>query len=110
MKLSEMEARGSKTLVGGEPVKQPGWLMWTLMKGFRLVALTVMWAALGMGVGLFCGILGLMIAGAIMHHMPVMSMAYRKISIPAAIVSGSCAFVWNLARTVQVAARRHKGR
>jgi hypothetical protein len=109
VKLSEMEARGSKTLVSGEPVKQPGWLAWTLIKAFRLVGLTVMWAGLGMGAGLFCGIVGLMIGSALSHRVLEMSVAYRSISIPVAILTGSSAFVWNLARTVQAAWRRRKG-
>ena len=29
MKVSEMEARGTKTLVAGEPRKEPSWLVWT---------------------------------------------------------------------------------
>src|ERR1700694_1974778 len=55
VKVGEMEARGSKTLVDGEPRKEPSWLLWTLMKGFRVVLLTMLWTGLGMGVGLFCG-------------------------------------------------------
>jgi hypothetical protein len=104
-----MEARGSKTLVASEPMKQPSWLVWTLMKGIRLVMLTLLWTGLGMGAGLFCGIAGLMIAGAVTHRIPEMSMAYRNISIPVAIFSGSCAFLWNLVRTIQAAWRRGKG-
>lgn len=106
MKLSEMEARGSKTLVDGQPMKQPNWLVWTLMKTFRLVLLTVLWTGVGMGAGLFCGILGVVIASAFMHRTPDMSQAYRNISIPVAILSGSCAFLWNLVRTLQAAQRR----
>jgi len=109
VKVSEMEARGSKTLVASEPMKQPSWLVWTLMKGIRLVMLTLLWAGLGMGAGLFCGIVGLVIASAVMHRTPDMSMAYREISIPVAILSGSCAFLWNLGRTFQAAGRRRKG-
>jgi len=106
VKVSEMEARGTKTLVAGEPMKQPNWLVWTLMKGFRLAVLTLLWTGLGMGAGLFCGIVGLLIASAVMHRTPDMSTAYRSISIPVACVSGSCAFLWNLMRTVQAARKR----
>ena len=108
MKLSEMEARGSKTLANGEPMKEPSWLVWTLMKGLRLIFLTVLWAAVGMGVGLFCGIIGLLAQGALHHQTPDMSLAYRSVSIPVAIFSGSCAFALNLVRTLQAAAQRHK--
>jgi hypothetical protein len=108
VKLSEMEARGSKTLVGGEPMKEPSWPVWTLMKGFRLILLTVLWTAVGMGAGLFCGILGVLVLGAVHHQTPDMSMAYRSVSIPVAILSGSCAFGLNLVRTLQAAVKRRK--
>jgi hypothetical protein len=105
-----MEARGTKTLVGGKPVKEPGWPVWLLMKGFRLVLLTVLWSGLGMGVGLFCGIVGVVAWGAIQHQTPEMDLAYRHVSIPIALCSGSCAFLWNLMRTVQAGVKRRKGR
>ena len=109
MKVSEMEARGSKTLVAGEPKKEPGWLIWSVMKGIRLVLLTLLWAGLGMGAGLFCGIVGLVIGSAVMHRAPDMTEAYRHFSIPVALATGSSAFLWNLARTLQAAWRRWKG-
>jgi hypothetical protein len=104
-----MEARGSKTLVASEPMRRPNWAVWTLMKGFRILLLTLLWSGLGMGVGLFCGIFGLMLAGAILHRPPQMALAYRAISIPLAILAGSGALLWNLMRTIQAAARRRKG-
>jgi hypothetical protein len=103
-----MEARGSKTLVASEPVAQPSWLVWSLMKGFRMLLLTVLWTGLGMGVGLFCGILGVIVGSAILHRTPEMDMAYRNISIPVAICTGSGALLWNLVRTIQAAAQRRK--
>jgi hypothetical protein len=109
VKLSEMEARGTKTLVAGEPMKQPSWLVWTLMKGGRLVLLTILWSGLGMGAGLFAGIVGLVIASALTHRAPDMSLAYREIAVRVALVSGSCAFLWNLLRILQAAGRRRKG-
>jgi hypothetical protein len=108
VKVSEMEARGSKTLVPSEPMKYPSWLIWTLMKMFRVVLLSVLWAGLGMGVGLFFGIVGLVAVSAMQHKTPDMSMAYRNISIPVAICSGCCAFLWNLGRTIQAAGERRR--
>ena len=110
MKVSEMEARGSKTLVGGEPMREPSWLVWTLMKGSRVVVLTVLWTGLGMGVGLLCGIVGLAAMSAFTGRTPDMSLAYRYISIPVAICSGGCALLWNLVRAVQAAGARSKAR
>ena len=104
-----MDSRESKTLLSSEPMRQPSWLVWTLMKGFRLILLTVLWSGVGMGAGLFGGILVLMTVGMIHHHLPPMDLAYRRAAVPAAILVGSCAFVWNLMRTVQAAARRGRG-
>ncbi len=103
-----MEARGSKTLVAGDPVKQASWPVWTLMKVFRIVLLTIMWGGLGMGVGLFSGILVLLVRSLIVHTTTDMSLAYRYVSIPLAITTGSCAFLWNLVRTVQAVGKRRK--
>ena len=108
MKLSEMEARGSKTLIASEPMREPSWLVWTLMKGFRTVTLTVLWAGVGMGVGLFCGILGVMLMSLVQQRAVDMSLAYRYVAIPIAIGSGSCAFVWNLYRAAQDGTERRR--
>ena len=109
LKASEMAARGSKTLVASEPMRRPSWGVWTLMKGFRMVLLTVLWSGLGMGAGLFCGILGVVVASALLHRNLEMEMAYRYVALPVAVCSGSCALLWNLMRTVQAAAQRRKG-
>ena len=108
LKPSEMEARGSKTLVASEPMRRPSWAVWTLMQGLRIVLLTVLWTGLGMGAGLFGGILGLMVAAAVHHQVPEMQLAYRHFSIPVAICAGGGALLWNLVRTAQAAAERMK--
>ncbi len=111
VKVSEMEARGSKTLIASQPMREPSWLVWTLMKGSRVIVLTVLWTSLGMGAGLLCGIVALAAASVFTHRAPDMSMAYRDISIPVAICCGSCALVWNLVRAVQAAgAKRRAGK
>jgi hypothetical protein len=107
---NDMEARGSKTLLAGEPMREPSWLVWTLMKASRVVVLTVLWTGLGMGVGLLCGIIGLAAVSAFTGRTPDMSMAYRTISIPVAICSGGCALLWNLLRAVQAADAKRKAR
>ena len=106
--VSEMEARGSKTLLAGEAMREPSWLVWTLMKCSRVIVLTVLWAGLGMGVGLFCGIIGVAAWSAITQRTPDMSMAYRNVAIPVAICSGSCAFLWSLLRMIQAAEMKRK--
>jgi ABC-type sugar transport system permease subunit len=105
-----MEARGSKTLVAAEPMRRPSWLVWTLMKTFRTVMLTVLWSGLGMGAGLFCGIVGLLVAATIQHKRPEMDLAYRLVAIPVAICAGSCALLWNLVRAAQEAVERLKSK
>ena len=103
---SENDDRQSKTLLPGKPVTEPTWLVWTLMKTGRVVGFAVLWTGLGMGVGLFCGIIGVVAASALAHHAPVMSMAYRRVAFPVAITSGASAFLWNLFRVIQSAQER----
>ena len=104
-----MDSRGSKTLLPSQPRQHPSWPVWMLMKSFRLLVLTALWSGVGMGAGLFGGILVLMSIGVLHHRMPQMDLAYRRVAIPAAIVTGICAFIWNLARTVQAALRKGRG-
>ena len=106
IKLSEMEARGSKSLVGGKPMQEPSWLIWTLMKLTRLLWLTAMWAGLGMGAGLFFGILWVVLRSAITHTPAELSLSYRSAGIPMAILLGGCALLWNTVRTVQAAKQK----
>ncbi len=108
--ISEMEARGSKTLVATEPRTEPSWLVWTVMKGFRVVALTVLWAGVGMGVGLFCGIIGVLLLSVVQHRALDLSLAYRNIATPVAVFSGGCAFLWNAFRMMQETVRRIRAR
>ncbi len=110
MKVSEMEARGSKTLVASEPMRQPSWLVWSLMKASRVVMLTVLWSGLGMGFGLLGGIILVLAHSVIAHAAPDMTVAYRQISIPVALCSGGGAFIWNVMRVLQAAVRRRRGR
>jgi hypothetical protein len=109
VKAGEMEPHESKTLLPGEPMKQPSWPVWSLMKGFRVLALTVLWAALGMGVGLFGGIVGVVAWSAMTHRAAEMDLAYRNIALPLAICTGTCAFIWNLLRVVQAGVRKRRG-
>jgi ABC-type amino acid transport system permease subunit len=67
------------------------------MATYRTVLLTILFTGLGMAFGLFCGI----IITALRHH--PMNEAYRVISIPVAVTSGTCAFVFNVVREVRKA-------
>ncbi len=44
-----------------------------------MLLLTVLWTGLGMGVGLFCGIVGLVSWSAITRRTPEMDLAYRNV-------------------------------
>jgi hypothetical protein len=110
IKLSEMEARGSKSLVGGKPMQEPSWLIWTVMKLTRLLWLTAMWAGLGMGAGLFFGILWVVLRAAITHTPAELSLSYRTAGIPAAILFGGCALFWNAVRFGQAFSERLRER
>jgi hypothetical protein len=105
-----MEEQESRTLFPGKPMTEPNWLVWSLMKGCRVVVLTVLWSGLGMGAGLFCGIIGVVALSALHNRAPVMSMAYRNVAFPVAICSGACAFLWNAFRVLQAAEKRRRER
>ena len=110
VKSSEMEERGSKTLIASQPMREPNWLVWTLMKLGRLVFLTVLWTCLGMGAGLFAGIFAVLVGSALRHQPPNLADAYRLVAVPLALCTGGGAFVWNLGRTVQAAVKRARGK
>ena len=71
----------------------------------RILLLTVIFAALGMGLGLFFGILGAVVYGAIKHTHMDMAMAYRAVAIPSAITFGSCAFLYSIFESIRRAVR-----
>jgi nitric oxide reductase large subunit len=108
IKSSEMEARGSKNLLSGEPMRQQSWPSWILMKSLRILVLTILWTGVGMGAGLFAGIVVMMFSIVFVHHRPDLTQAYRHGAFPAAIGAGAVAFVWNVLRTMQAAAARAK--
>jgi uncharacterized protein YacL len=74
----------------------------------RILILTVLFAGAGMAIGLFLGILGTVLYGAIKHMQVDMAMAYRDVAIPLAVTSGLCAFVYNAMTTLRRAMRGTK--
>jgi hypothetical protein len=74
---------------------------------FRILILTLAFAAFGMGLGLFFGILGTILYGAIKHMHVDMAIAYRDVAIPLAVISALGAFVYNTMTTLRRAMRRH---
>jgi hypothetical protein len=73
---------------------------------FRILILTALFAAAGMGLGLFFGIFGAVLCGAIKHMHVDMTMAYRDVAIPLAVISALGAFVYNTMATLRRAMRR----
>ncbi len=93
------------------PVRpRPKWYVRLIMVSFRTVLLTILFAALGMGVGLLVGIVATIVVAAVHHVQPDMTNAYRHAAIPLALVSGSCAFAWNVFRGVKDAGSARKGK
>lgn len=73
---------------------------------FRILILTVFFAVVGMAFGLFFGIIGTILYGAVKHMHADMAMAYRDVAIPLAVISALCAFVYNTMATLRRAMRR----
>ena len=67
----------------------------------RVLFTTLLFAAAGMGAGLFCGIVGTVIYGILRGAQVDMSNAYKHVAIPAAIGIGSAAFIGALVLEVR---------
>ena len=74
----------------------------------RILILTALFAASGMGLGLFFGIVGTVLYGAVKHIPVDMALAYRDVAIPLAIISALGAFVYNTMATMRRAMRGNK--
>ncbi len=89
---------------------RPPWYVRLIMVSFRTVLFTVLFTALGMGVGLLVGIIATIVLAAVHHVQPDMTNAYRYAAAPLALVSGSCALVWNIFRGIKDAVRPKRTR
>ncbi len=72
----------------------------------RVLFTTLLFTAGGMGVGLFLGILGTVLYGMISGNKTDMSIAYRHVAIPVAILTGSIALIGSA--VLEVRARRQR--
>ena len=106
--MKQMEARGTKTLFVEGPKRQESWLFWLFVRLMRIVALTIFWMGIGMGAGLFVGILYMIGLSVFTHSDVRMALAYRQIATPVAVAAGVVALVWNLFRAVQAIALRRR--
>jgi hypothetical protein len=88
------------------PGKQRSTLSIVFTSTVRVLFTTLLFAAAGMGAGLFCGIVGTVFYGIIRGTQVDMTNAYKHVAIPAAIILGSAAFVGAL--VLEVRARRQR--
>jgi len=79
----------------------PPWYVRLIMIGFRTLLLTMLFALLGMAMGLLAGIIGTVVIAAMHHTQPDMTAAYRHVAIPAAVASGAGTFLWNVFRAIK---------
>jgi uncharacterized RDD family membrane protein YckC len=75
------------------PAKVPSPLIRRLLVPLRVLLVTFLLALLSFAVCLFLGILGLLISAAVRGIHPNMTIAYREIAFPAAILAGAAALV-----------------
>jgi len=72
----------------------------------RVLFITLLFTAAGMGAGLFCGIVGTVIYGIIKGTAVDMTNAYKHVAIPAAILAGSIGLIG--AVVLEIRARRQR--
>lgn len=75
------------------------------MVAFRTLFVTLLFTMAGMAIGLFVGIIGTAILNAVRHGGVDMSNAYRHVAIPAAIIAGSCAFLFQVIAGIRTSLR-----
>ncbi|MFY9680845.1 MAG: hypothetical protein WA416_14020 [Candidatus Sulfotelmatobacter sp.] len=71
------------------PPRPPRWYAIPI----RVLLLTFIGTLISFAVSLFLGIIGTVTAAALRHVHPNMTLAYRRIALPAAAVAGSIIFV-----------------
>jgi hypothetical protein len=75
------------------PAQVPSALIRWFLVPLRVLLVTFLLALLSFAVCLFLGILGLLISAAVRGVHPNMTIAYREIAFPAAILAGAAALV-----------------
>jgi hypothetical protein len=79
------------------PTARPRWYMIPV----RVLLVTFIGTLISFAVSLLIGILGMVIISALRHTHANMTVAYRVIALPAAVVAGSIIFVLALAMEVR---------
>ena len=75
------------------------------MTASRIVILTVAFAALGMGVGVFLGIFGTVIVSMVRHTHADVANSYRLFAIPLATICGAGTLIYQVTRELSTALR-----
>ncbi len=75
------------------PAKAPSWLVRGLLAPVRVLLVAFLLALLAFAVCLFLGIFGLLIGAGVRGVHPNMTVAYRAIAFPAAVVVGAIALL-----------------
>jgi hypothetical protein len=77
--------------------RPPGWYSIPV----RVLLVTFIGTLISFAVSLFVGIVGIVIISTLRHMHPDMTIAYRTIALPAAVVTGSIIFVLALAMEIR---------
>jgi uncharacterized BrkB/YihY/UPF0761 family membrane protein len=72
----------------------------------RTLFVTLLFTLLGMGIGLFAGIIAVLALAIIRNIHPDMQLAYMRVAIPAAIAFGVIAFLYTVVQEIRRAAQR----
>jgi ABC-type nickel/cobalt efflux system permease component RcnA len=79
------------------PPRQPRWYAIPV----RVLLVTFIGTLISFAISLLLGIIGVVVVSAFRHVNPDMTVAYRQIALPAAVVAGSIIFVLALAMEVR---------
>ena len=85
---------------------RPSWFVRFLMTSFRILFLTLLLTGVGMGLGLFTGILMTVVGSLFAHHPVDLTRSYKVFAVPAAVIFGGCTLVFQIVQSVQEAMRR----
>jgi uncharacterized BrkB/YihY/UPF0761 family membrane protein len=72
----------------------------------RTVFLSLLFGLIGMGIGLFAGIIGMVVLAFAKGVHPDMQVAYLRVAIPVAIAFAAIAFVYNVIGEIRRSGRR----
>jgi hypothetical protein len=88
------------------PAQAPSaWLRW-LLTVWRVLLVAFLLALLAFAVFLFLGIVGLVITAGVRGVHPNMTIAYRQVAFPAAVIAGAAALVAAIVIEVRHSRRR----